>query len=321
MTQYASSIEGLNIVGDRGQVIARDVSMSIGMGEIYGIVGESGSGKTMTAKSLVGLLPSGVSCTADKMEVDGLDMLTMKAKERRTFVGRNIGYIPQNTVFYLHPMIKIKDQIGDGYMYHMQKSKLDALKKALSLLNAVGFSDPEPVLEYYPWQLSGGMRQRVNIAMALMNDPKLLVADEPTTALDSTIQKQVADLFADINQKTKVSIILISHDLGLIKRYCQSLSVMYAGHVVESGRAEDIFLHPMHPYTRMLIDIIPTFSMKKSERLAEIPGFVPDGGREGQGCIFRSRCPQAMDECKDYVAEIKEDRHLCRCNLYSGRKG
>lgn len=297
--------------------LVNKTSLVVEQGEIFGLVGESGSGKTLTAKALIDLLPKGLTYTADEIITAGKNMLTAGPDEKREHLGKNIGYIPQNTVFYLHPMIKIKNQIGDGYMYHLHKSKKEALEKAEALLYKVGFESPKTVLNYYPWQLSGGMRQRCNIAMALMNDPKLIIADEPSTALDSTVQKQVMELFKAINEELKISILLISHDLGLIKHYSHSLAVMYAGQIVESGYSKTVFADPKHPYTQLLIKIIPSLKIRKNEPLTEIPGFVRDKGRDSRGCLFYYRCPKAMDICKEYVADHMDDKndHYYRCNL------
>jgi len=297
--------------------LVNKTSLTIEEGEIFGLVGESGSGKTLTAKAIIDLLSEGLSYRADEIITAGKNMLTVSREEKREHIGKNIGYIPQNTVFYLHPMIKIKNQIGDGYIHHMNKTRKEALEKAETLLSKVGFKSPRTVLNYYPWQLSGGMRQRCNIAMALMNDPKLIIADEPTTALDTTVQRQVMELFRTINEEMKLSILLISHDLGLVKNYSHSLGVMYAGQIVESGYTNTVFSNPRHPYTRLLIKIIPSLKIKKSQPLTEIPGFVKDKGRDGDGCLFYNRCPQAMDICKKYAAEHIDDKmdHYYRCNL------
>jgi len=288
--------------------LVNKTSLTIEEGEIFGLVGESGSGKTLTAKAIIDLLSEGLSYRADEIITAGKNMLTVSREEKREHIGKNIGYIPQNTVFYLHPMIKIKNQIGDGYIHHMNKTRKEALEKAETLLSKVGFKSPRTVLNYYPWQLSGGMRQRCNIAMALMNDPKLIIADEPTTALDTTVQRQVMELFRTINEEMKLSILLISHDLGLVKNYSHSLGVMYAGQIVESGYTNTVFSNPRHPYTRLLIKIIPSLKIKKSQPLTEIPGFVMDKGRDGDGCLFYNRCPQAMDICKKYAAEHVDDK-------------
>ena len=304
-------------IKDGDNTLVNKTALTIEEGEIFGLVGESGSGKTLTAKAIIDLLSEGSSYRADEIITAGKNMLTASREEKREHIGKNIGYIPQNTVFYLHPMIKIKNQIGDGYIHHMNKTRKEALEKAETLLSKVGFKSPRTVLNYYPWQLSGGMRQRCNIAMALMNDPKLIIADEPTTALDTTVQRQVMELFRTINEEMKLSILLISHDLGLVKNYSHSLGVMYAGQIVESGYTNTVFSNPRHPYTRLLIKIIPSLKIKKSQPLTEIPGFVKDKGRDGDGCLFYNRCPQAMDICKKYAAEHIDDKmdHYYRCNL------
>lgn len=307
-------IKNLNIKHGENTLVS-NTSISVEKGEIFGLVGESGSGKTITAKAIIDLLPAGLNYTADEIITAGKNMLKISKEEKREHIGKNIGYIPQNTVYYLHPMIRIKNQIGDGYIYHMHKTKKEALERAEILLKKVGFENPKTVLNYYPWQLSGGMRQRCNIAMALMNDPELIIADEPSTALDSTVQKQVMDLFKAINEDLGISMLLISHDLGLIKQYCHSLAVMYAGQIVESGHTKTIFDNPMHPYTRLLIKIIPSLKIKKSEPLAEIPGFVQEKGRDGEGCLFHKRCPKAMDICAHMVKEHEDNGHYYRCNL------
>jgi len=297
--------------------LVKKTSLTINEGEVFGLVGESGSGKTLTAKAIINLLPKGLSYSADEIITAGKNMLAASEKEKKEHIGKNIGYIPQNTVFYLHPMIKIKNQIGDGYIHHMNKTKKEALEKAEALLYKVGFKYPKIVLNYYPWQLSGGMRQRCNIAMALMNDPKLIIADEPTTALDSTVQRQVMELFRKINEEMKLSILLISHDLGLVKHYSHSLAVMYAGQIVESGYTNAVFSNPKHPYTQLLIKIIPSLKIKKNEPLTEIPGLISENGRDIEGCLFFNRCPKAMDICKEMVAEHVDDKHehYYRCNL------
>jgi oligopeptide/dipeptide ABC transporter ATP-binding protein len=302
-------------IKDGDKTLVSDLSMKIEKGEIFGLVGESGSGKTLTAKSVINLLPDNLQLTADEIVTAGKSLLKISENERRRHVGNNVGYIPQNTVYYLHPMIKIKNQIGDGYIYHKKKGKDEALRKASMLLNKVGFDNPENILNFYPWQLSGGMRQRVNIAMALMNDPKLIIADEPTTALDSTVQRQVMELFSQINSELGISILLISHNLGLVRHYSNSLAVMYAGQIVESGYTKEVFSNPKHPYTQLLIKIIPSLKIKKSEPLQEIPGYVQDSGRDASGCLFIERCPYAMEICSKYAEEHEDKGHYYKCNL------
>ena len=316
MSDYDDTVVVKNLsIRDGDKTLVSKLSMNIENGEIFGLVGESGSGKTLTAKSVINLLPDDLTLTASEIFTAGKSMLEISENERRRHVGNNVGYIPQNTVYYLHPMIKIKDQIGDGYAYHKKKSKSEALKKASLLLNKVGFDNPENILSLYPWQLSGGMRQRVNIATALMNDPKLIIADEPTTALDSTVQKQVMELFSEINRELGISILLISHDLGLVRHYSNSLAVMYAGQIVESGYTKDVFANPKHPYTQLLIKIIPSLRIKKNEPLEEIPGYVQDFGRDVPGCLFIKRCPHATEECSKRAEEHENKGHYYKCNL------
>lgn len=307
-------LKNLNIK-DGENTLVSSVSLTIENGEIFGLVGESGSGKSLTAKSIINLLPVDLKFDADEIYTAGKSILNLSKNKKKEYIGKNVGYIPQNTVFYLHPMIKIKNQIIDGYTYHMKKTKKEALEKASFLLSKVGFDNPSNILSFYPWQLSGGMRQRVNIAMALMNDPKLIIADEPTTALDSTIQKQVMELFKDINKEMGISMLLISHDLGLVRHYSHSLGVMYAGQIVEAGSTEEIFNNPKHPYTQLLIKIIPSLRIKKNEPLAEIPGFVKETGRDSQGCLFIKRCPYAMEICSKFVEEHEDNGHYYKCNL------
>ena len=316
MNEYNNTVIVRNLsIKDGDKTLVSKLSMDIEKGEIFGLVGESGSGKTLTAKSIINLLPDDLVLIADEIYTAGKSLLTISENERRRHIGNNVGYIPQNTIYYLHPMIKIKNQIGDGYIYHKKRSKSEALEKAFALLAKVGFDNPENILNFYPWQLSGGMRQRVNIAMALMNDPKLIVADEPTTALDSTVQRQVMELFLEINKELGISILLISHDLGLVKHYSNSLAVMYAGQIAESGYTKDVFANPKHPYTQLLIKIIPSLKIKKSEPLQEIPGYVQDSGRDAPGCLFIKRCPYVMEECSKHAEEHEDKGHYYKCNL------
>lgn len=309
-------IKNFTVKKGSDKILINSISLSVKKGEILGVVGESGSGKTLTAKSIVNLIPEELTYESDIFKVFGTDYNKISDKEKRKLIGQNIGFVPQNTVYYLHPMLKIKDQIIDGYLYYSNSTKKQALERAEALLSKVGFSDPQRLLSSYPWQLSGGMRQRTNIAMAMMNNPKLLIADEPTTALDSTIQKQVIDLFKNINSELGVSILLISHDLGLVKYYCDRIIVMYAGQIVEAGNSVDLFENPRHPYTKSLIKVIPSLNIKKGERLSEIPGFVPDTGRSTEGCIFKDRCPYRFDLCETEVNEVMfDDKHYYKCNL------
>ncbi len=311
-------IENLTITDKtNGRVIASNISFELKRGEILGFVGESGSGKTLSMKTVVNLLPENLAYTCDKFRVLGTDYMSISEKEKKKLIGANIGLVPQNTVFYLHPMFRIKNQIADGYMLYNKKTKSEGLKRALEKLSIVGFENPERILDMYPWQLSGGMRQRVNIAMSLMNDPEILIADEPTTALDSTLQSQVMDLFKRINEEEGVSVVVISHDLGVIKKYCHTIAVMYAGQILEKAPSDELFEKPIHPYTRALIRVIPSLNIKRDERLMEIPGFVPEKYRDRKECIFKRRCTEKCGICESEVTEKTINGHYFKCSKYA----
>jgi len=309
-------IQNLTIRTQRGRVLVDGISLNLHKGEILGVVGESGSGKTLTAKTILNLLPENISWEADKFVVLGADYLTLDQKDTKALVGKKIGYVPQNTGSYLHPMIRIKDQIIDGYLRYTKNNRGEAIERAKRLVKAVGIRDTERLLKSYSWQLSGGMRQRVNIAMALMNKPQLIVADEPTTALDSTIQMQVLDLLKTVNDMYNTPVILVSHDLGLVKYYCERIIVMYAGQIMEEAPVEKVFSDPKHPYTKALIKVIPSLNIKKGERLAEIPEQLNGVYRAGEGCTFKERCSFRQDACECAIIEktVAENHHY-RCNL------
>lgn len=296
-------------------ILVNNISFNVKHREIFGIVGESGSGKTLTAKVLLNMLPGNLNYKADEILFNNQDIKDISYKKSRELIGKKIGFIPQNTVFYLHPMIKIKNQIADGYIYHMKKSKKEAMEKSIDMLGKVGFENVKEIMNLYPWQLSGGMRQRVNIAMALMNDPELIIADEPTTALDSTIQKQILELFKKINNELGISIIMISHNLNIVKYYTDRISVMYAGQILENGKTKYVFENPKHPYTQMLRKSIPSMNIDKSRDLEEIKGYIKNLGRDKISCIFENRCPKAMDICKECVKENFVEDHYYKCNI------
>ena len=309
-------IRNLTIKTSSGQVLINNITLDMEKGEILGVVGGSSSGKSLTAKSILNLLPEGLHWEAEKFQVMGLDYLKEDPDNIRSFIGEKIGYIPQNTGNYLHPMIKIKDQIADGYVLYSKESMEEALARAAKLVSAVGIRDTERLLNSYPWQLSGGMRQRVNIAMALMNKPRMIIADEPTAALDSTVQRQVIDLFKIVNQNHNTSVLMISHDFGLIKYYCERILVVYAGQIMEEADRDELFNNPKHPYTKALIKVIPSLNIKKDERLQEIKGNVPDMRIPVKGCVFKDRCPYRKEICDTEVEDkLINENHYYKCHF------
>ncbi|MDD4343753.1 MAG: ABC transporter ATP-binding protein [Eubacteriales bacterium] len=309
-------IRNLTITTSSGQILIKDITLDMEKGEILGVVGESSSGKSLTAKSILNLLPEGLHWEAEKFQVMGLDYLKEDPDKIRSFIGEKIGYIPQNTGNYLHPMIKIKDQIADGYVLYAKESMEEALARAAKLVSAVGIRDTDRLLNSYPWQLSGGMRQRVNIAMALMNKPRMIIADEPTAALDSTVQRQVIDLFKIVNQNHNTSVLMISHDFGLIKYYCERILVVYAGQIMEEADRDELFNNPKHPYTKALIKVIPSLNIKKDERLQEIKGNVPDMRVPVKGCVFKDRCPYRKEICDTEVEDkLINENHYYKCHF------
>lgn len=307
------SIRGLTVYSKK-HILIKNFDLDISAGDLLGIAGESGSGKTMLVRTLLNILPDGVKFKADRLQSFGADGLGMSDAVWRKVTGAHIGFVPQNTVFYLHPMMKIRQQIADSFVSHRKGTLAQGLQRAEELLQKVGFDEPQRILNSYAWELSGGMRQRVNIAMALMNNPKLLIADEPTTALDSAIQRQIMELFMKISQETGIAILMISHDLGMLQQYSRKTLVMYAGRMVECGETETLFREAAHPYTRALMEVIPSLNLDANERLAEIPGYVPDSGRETDTCIFAPRCAYAAEVCqKPLQQKDLGNGHLCLC--------
>lgn len=307
------SIRGLTVYSKK-RILIKNFDLDISAGDLLGIAGESGSGKTMLVRTLLNILPDGVKFKADRLQLFGTDCLGMSDAAWRKVTGAHIGFVPQNTVFYLHPMMKIRQQIADSFVSHRKGTLAQGLQRAEELLRKVGFDEPQRILNSYAWELSGGMRQRVNIAMALMNSPKLLIADEPTTALDSAIQRQIMELFMKISQETGIAILMISHDLGMLQQYSRKTLVMYAGRMVESGETETLFREAAHPYTCALMEVIPSLNLDANERLAEIPGYVPDSGRETDTCIFAPRCAYAAEVCqKPLQQKDLGNGHLCLC--------
>lgn len=270
MKKRLFSVKDMDIRDRHGRNLVNRVSLELYENEFIGIVGESGSGKTLSVRAALQLLPQDLNVTYQENEILGKSFASLSEQEKRRLLGVDIGFVPQNTVAFLHPMIKIKHQMVDAYRVHLKKDKKSALEKAEVLLHKVGIKEPKRVLDSYPVQLSGGMKQRVNIAMALMTEPKILFVDEPTTALDTVVQKQVMSVFQDLHVNEGVSILFISHDLKLIKRFCSRVYVMFRGEVVETGNTEEVFQQPSHPYTKKLLGLLPNLNIEKRKSIIKI---------------------------------------------------
>ncbi|WP_028776297.1 ABC transporter ATP-binding protein [Shimazuella kribbensis] len=304
---------------DAGLVNVVDgVSLELKKGEILGVVGESGCGKSVTSLSVMQLLPKDISKVASgSITLEGQDILAMSPSRLRKMRGNQISMIFQEPMTSLNPVFKIGDQIMEAIRFHMKISKKEAKVYAIEMLKKVGISRPESVVDEYPHQLSGGMRQRVMIAIAMACEPKILIADEPTTALDVTIQAQILNLMRQLQQEKGTSIMLITHDLGIVAQMCDRVVVMYAGQVVEETDVKSLFKNPKHPYTKGLLASLPQLSGNQN-KLKSIPGQVPALDEMPTGCRFAPRCEFRMDECdtsKPNLLNVAEN-HTCRCYLY-----
>ena len=267
-------------------------------GETLCIVGESGCGKSITSLAVMGLLPANATVTADVLKFEGQDLLSMSQKQLSALRGNRMGMIFQDPMTSLNPVYTIGNQMQEIYVRHGKGNAKQAQERAMYLLEKVGITAADSRLGQYPHQLSGGLRQRVMIAMMLMNDPVLIIADEPTTALDVTIQAQILHLLADLQEEFNMALILITHDLGVVARIADRVAVMYAGHVAETGSSAEVFDAPMHPYTQGLIDCIPIpGKTERGSALGSIPGIVPALVGDAEGCMFRNRCDYAMEKC------------------------
>ncbi|MGH6716410.1 MAG: ABC transporter ATP-binding protein [Bradyrhizobium sp.] len=303
-----------------GRVTALDgISLDLMPGETLGIVGESGCGKSITALATMGLIPDPPGRIADgQIMFDGEDITRADAKRLKRLRGADISMIFQEPMTSLNPVFTAGDQIAEAIMLHQSVGKAAAHRIAVELLRTVGIPEPEQRARSYPHELSGGMRQRVMIAMAISCRPRVLIADEPTTALDVTVQAQIFDLMREIQTKFGVAILLITHDMGAIAEMADQVVVMYAGRVVEKGSADSILDNPRHPYTRGLIGCIPVLGKEAGQEgrmrpLAEIPGIVPPLHLLGRGCAFVDRCPLAFDRCRTERPIIEGDAHKVAC--------
>jgi oligopeptide/dipeptide ABC transporter ATP-binding protein len=313
------SVERLTTVFDvpgRPVVAADEVSFEIRKGETLGLVGESGSGKSVTAFSILRLLESPGRIAGGRILFQGRDLLTLPDAEMRKVRGAGIGLIFQEPMAALNPVMRIGHQIGEALLVHGRATRREARDRAIELLRAVRITEPEKRVDDYPHQLSGGMRQRVMIAVALACRPPLVIADEPTTALDVTVQAQILELLRDMKQQFDLSLLLITHDLGVIAETADRVAVMYAGRIVEQGPVRAIFRQPLHPYTQGLLASIP--GEGAGARLRAIEGVVPNLAALPPGCTFAPRCPHRMDVCGTAVPPLLdvEPEHAARCYLH-----
>ena len=309
---------------DSGVIKSVDgVDIELREGTTLGIVGESGSGKSVTALSVMGLLMGTTGKVAEgEILFEGRDLTKLDDEERRKMRGEKISMIFQEPMTSLNPVMKIGDQITECILMHTSISRQEAWDKAVEMLKLTGVPRVERMMKEYPFQLSGGQRQRVMIAMALVCKPKILIADEPTTALDVTIQAQILDLMENLKQKTGTSILFITHDLGVVAEVCDDVVVMYSGRVVEKGDVRSIFASPSHPYTKGLLASIPKLG-ECAEELESIPGNVPNPKYMPQGCKFAPRCSCAFDKCREEEPGFYDvgEGHMSRCWLCEKKGG
>jgi peptide/nickel transport system ATP-binding protein len=320
--QALSSIRPAQTAAANAIAAVRSLSFSINPSEVLGLVGESGSGKSITSLAIMGLLPPAAVVKGDitfqKSSQDGdrpVHLTTLSAEQFRQLRGSRMAMIFQEPMTALNPVMRVGDQIAEAVLAHTSVSKSEAWSRAIEGMRDVAISDPEQRARSYPHQLSGGMRQRVMIAMAIVNRPQLLIADEPTTALDVTIQQQILDLLNQLRHKFGLAMLFISHDLAVVSHVADRVAVMYAGSLVELGAKAEIFRAPAHPYTQGLLRAIPTLSTDRSIPLATIDGTVPPVAQLPQGCPFVPRCPYRVDTCAVEHPPLLEVRpgHWARC--------
>ena len=304
---------------------ARDVSFSVKRGQTVALVGESGCGKSVTAKSIMGLIKKpGKISEESEIIFDGTDIMKLSSGELRKFRGKECSMIFQDALVSLNPTMKIGKQIIESLDNHMPElSKGEKQQRAIEMLQMTGIADAEQCLGKYPHELSGGMRQRVMIAIALITHPKLLIADEPTTSLDVTIQAQILKQMKKLQEQMGMAILLITHDLGIVADVADKVIVMYAGKIVEEGECGEIFYHPRHPYTNALLNSVPKLSAMGKQMLQAIDGSIPDMTNPPKGCAFCERCPYAMKVCAQYCPEetIVSEGHKASCWLLDERAG
>ncbi len=301
---------------DAGEVRAVDgVSFAVEAGKLMGLVGESGSGKTASVLSVMRLLPENARVIGGAVLFEGRDLLKLSEPEMRAVRGAKIAMIFQEPMTSLNPVFTIGSQIGEAVRLHQHTGRRETLERTIEALRLVGIADPERRVNDYPHQLSGGMRQRVMIAMALACEPKLLIADEPTTALDVTIQAQILDLIRELQVRLKLAVILVTHDLGIVAQYADDVTILYAARVMEQAPSAELFRNPLNPYTRGLLESIPGADGHRHRRLRAIAGTIPNALHPPSGCRFHPRCPMVIDECArvDPPLVAKAPQHLAAC--------
>jgi len=310
---------------EEGRIRAvEDVGFRLDKGVTLGLVGESGCGKSVTALSIMRLLPKPAGrIEAGEILFDGMDLLRLPAEKMQEIRGNRISMIFQEPMTALNPVHRIGDQLAEVYRLHYQDMGNGEIRdQSAAMLRKVGIPEPERRMREYPHQISGGMRQRVMIAMALACKPEVLIADEPTTALDVTIQAQILELIKSLQEKTEMAVLFITHDLGVIAEVCEEVAVMYAGKLVETAGVKELFLDPKHPYTRGLLTSIPRLESPRKEPLPVIKGMVPGLKELPEGCRFQNRCPEVMEVCRHVSPPLLEvgEGHLVGCHLYSSRE-
>ena len=303
--------------GDMGKTISvDDINFHVNKGETLCIVGESGCGKSVTSLSIMRLLGRGGEVVQGQILFEGRNLLELSDKELDEIRGNKLTMIFQDALASLNPVFTIGNQLMESIRSHLKLDKTEARLRAIELLKKVGLAEPEKILKKYPFTLSGGMRQRVMIAMALSCNPKLLIADEPTTALDVTIQAQIMKLMRDLQKELSMSIVLITHDIGIVAEMADRVVVMYAGQVVEEAKVMDLFYQPAHPYTIALLQTIPNILDEADRKLESIPGIVPERYQDITGCRFAGRCPYREEACGKPQDLIPVDgEHFSRCHL------
>ena len=322
MSEHLLSVVDLNtsFKTERGEVMAvNGVSFNLDEGKILGIVGESGSGKSVTAYSIMQILEKNGSIKKGQVLYKGQDITKYSEKQMRDFRGKCCSIIFQDPMTSLNPVFTIGNQLKEAIELHTERRGKEAMARAIEMLTLVGVNEPEKRVQQYPYELSGGMRQRVMIAMALSCNPEFLICDEPTTALDVTIQAQILNLINELKEKTGTAVMMITHDLGVIAEVADNVMVMYAGQVVEYTDVDTVFEKPLHPYTQGLISCIPKLGGQE-EKLSTIKGMVPSFNDMPEGCLFCPRCEYAKDICRKERPELVDlDGHQVRCFKYTDR--